>query len=67
MPKIEINTDKCKGCHLCINICPQKIISESTKLNKKGYYPAEFQNEEKCTGCTMCAIMCPDVVIEVYK
>ena len=67
MAKIKINKDRCKGCALCISACPQKLITESGKLNKRGVYYVEFNDDKKCTGCAMCAIICPDVCIEVYK
>ncbi len=69
--KIVIDNELCKGCYLCISVCPNGVITISDKLNHQGYYPAEFdtdKNEGKeCTGCAMCATMCPDVAIEVYR
>ena len=69
--RIKINRELCKGCYLCISVCPKKIISTSQKLNQQGYYPAKSTDnsseEIKCTGCAMCATMCPDVAIEVYR
>ncbi|MFC1576404.1 4Fe-4S binding protein [Candidatus Omnitrophota bacterium] len=67
MPRIKINMDKCKGCMLCVGVCPAKLLAESKKLNKRGVHFVEFLNGEKCTGCAMCAIICPDVCIEVQK
>lgn len=67
MAKIEINKERCKGCLLCANFCPKKIIIASSVLNSKGYYPAEQTEPEKCIGCAVCARMCPDVAITVYK
>lgn len=70
---IRIDRDTCKGCSLCISVCPQQVIKVSETLNEKGYYPAEFMNagepgeEHFCTGCATCAIICPDVAIEVYR
>ncbi len=72
--RIEINSERCKGCGLCIAICPKKKIEISDRLNTKGYYPACFQeamvkdvSKIECTGCTLCAVCCPDVAIEVYR
>ncbi|ABV34315.1 MULTISPECIES: 4Fe-4S dicluster domain-containing protein [Pseudothermotoga] len=65
---IEIDSERCKGCGLCINACPQKIIRFSTKFNSKGYHPAEqYDPQEKCPGCGFCYMMCPDTCITVYK
>lgn len=68
--KIEIDRERCKGCELCISVCPKKRIGVSKGLNQKGYYPAEFcpaEGKEACTGCTLCAVICPDLAIEVYR
>ncbi|MBN1353564.1 MAG: 4Fe-4S dicluster domain-containing protein [Candidatus Omnitrophica bacterium] len=67
MGRIKIYSDKCKGCALCITVCPNKLITMSKKLNKRGVHYAEFSDKKKCTGCAMCAIICPDACIEVYK
>lgn len=72
--RIQIDRERCKGCGLCIAVCPKKQIEISDSLNTKGYYPARFREEgvqddavRKCTGCALCAVMCPDVAIEVYR
>lgn len=69
--KITIERERCKGCYLCISVCPNESISISDKLNSQGYYPAEFNKSEdagkKCVACAMCATICPDAVIEVYR
>lgn len=68
---INIDRELCKGCYLCISVCPNKMITISEQLNQKGYYPAEVKGGEKkasgCTGCALCAVICPDVAIEVYR
>jgi 2-oxoglutarate ferredoxin oxidoreductase subunit delta len=71
--KIEIDRERCKGCGLCIMVCPKHKIEISDLLNTKGYYPASSLEEQlpddqrECTGCALCAITCPDVAIEVYR
>ena len=69
--KITIEREHCKGCYLCISVCPNETISLSDKLNKQGYYPAEFKESEDagktCIACSMCATICPDAAIEVYR
>ena len=69
--RITIDRELCKGCYLCVSVCPNELISVSDELNQKGYYPAEFTgdgNEEKhCIACVMCATICPDIAIEVYR
>ena len=66
--KVTFNEDICKGCELCVSVCPKKIISLNTdKINKKGYNPAHIANMDECIGCANCAIMCPDSVITVER
>ena len=65
---IKILEDSCKGCGLCIEACPLKLIGISSKINAFGYKSIEHLDPEgKCTACKMCAIMCPDMAIEVFK
>ena len=68
MPKITVNEDRCKGCGLCVAVCPKKIIVLAPEhINAKGYYPAQMIDEALCTGCAFCATMCPDTVIIVER
>jgi 2-oxoglutarate ferredoxin oxidoreductase subunit delta len=66
---IEINSERCKGCYLCITACPQELIEKSSSLNASGCYPVQPTEMAlyKCTACGLCWQMCPDVAIEVFK
>ena len=65
MPRIEIDRDRCKGCELCTQACPQQIIRMSREINVKGYFSAEVFDRSRCIGCCLCAVVCPDVAITV--
>jgi len=68
MAKLTFKEDICKGCGLCVSVCPKKILQLSTtKLNNKGYNAVECTDMSLCIGCAMCATTCPDVVIRVEK
>ena len=68
MPKITINNTLCKGCSLCVDACPKKLLRLSpTVFNAKGHHPVEMTDESACISCAFCAVMCPDCVITVYK
>lgn len=64
---VKFNVDKCKGCELCVSVCPKKILTLSTtEVNAKGYHPASIMDMDRCTGCANCAMICPDCVISIY-
>ena len=68
MVKVTINELLCKGCGLCARACPKNVLILSrTKLNLKGYHPAEVVDQGACIGCTSCARTCPDVAIRIEK
>jgi len=66
---IIIDAERCKGCHLCVSVCPKEIITPASHINQKGYIPAEViaAKAHECTGCTACALICPDAAISVYR
>ena len=68
MSKITIDINRCKGCGLCVEACPKKLLRlDNENLNDKGYSPAAMTDISKCIACAFCARMCPDCVITVEK
>lgn len=67
MAKVFFDSERCKGCELCITVCPKGIVNLAEVLNSQGYHSAEVLEQDKCIGCAFCARICPDTVIEVYK
>lgn len=66
--KVTIDAERCKGCSLCTDACPKKILRLAPEtLNSKGFHPAEMIDQEVCTACGFCATMCPDVCIKIEK
>ncbi|HZK57513.1 MAG TPA: 4Fe-4S binding protein [Clostridia bacterium] len=66
--KVTFNEDRCKGCGLCVTVCPVNIIKmDENRINTKGYHPATIYEMDKCIACANCATICPDLVIIVER
>lgn len=64
---IEVSEAYCKGCGLCIEVCPQGVMElDLRRLTSKGFHPARIF-KAGCTGCVICAVVCPDAAISVYR
>ena len=65
---VKFDETYCKGCSLCVDICPLHIIAlDNDRITEKGYHPAVITDQEKCIACANCALMCPDSAITVEK
>ncbi len=62
-----IDKDRCKGCGLCVTICPKNVLELSREVNTKGYFPVFQARPQDCVYCAMCCVMCPDVAIEIKE
>lgn len=67
MIRITVESERCKGCALCVPFCPYSLIELGEEINSKGYHPAKINKPEDCIGCGACAKMCPDLAIEIIK
>lgn len=65
---LKFKVDKCKGCSICVSVCPKKILEiDGSRVNRKDYHPIHCTDMDACIACGNCAVMCPDGVIEVYR
>jgi 2-oxoglutarate ferredoxin oxidoreductase subunit delta len=62
---VLIDEARCKGCGLCVVVCPPRVLQMSNRRNAQGYHVVELT--PGCTGCENCQRMCPDFVFEVYR
>ncbi len=57
--QLRVDTNECKGCGLCIEACPPKVIRLEESLNPYGYRTATYMGAG-CTGCGICFLVCPE-------
>lgn len=68
MATLSFKSDKCKGCGLCVDVCPKGVLALSQNvINAKGHHPVEAVKPEACIACGFCATMCPDCIIKVER
>ena len=62
-----IDSNRCKGCGLCVTVCPKKVLEIADQVNTKGYFPVFQARPDDCIYCSACCIMCPDVAITITR
>lgn len=62
---IQINSEACKGCGICISMCPSDVLTFSDEFNSTGFRYPVVKNSDNCTGCGNCMVYCPDFAIVV--
>lgn len=67
MPSVVLNSQNCKACYYCNQLCPKDVFTVSTEINKGGYFPAQVSAPAACNGCMLCYFICPDFAIGVEK
>lgn len=57
---VAIIPDRCKGCEVCVSVCPKKCLAMSEGHNQTGYAFAVF-SQHGCTACGLCFLSCPEI------
>ena len=60
---IVVDTERCKGCNLCVVACPLNVIALTKEVNVKGYNYAHQILEDTCNGCSSCATVSCDLCL----
>jgi indolepyruvate ferredoxin oxidoreductase, beta subunit len=56
---LDINEDWCKGCDICVKMCPERCLTLNNEMI------AVLIKPDACTGCRVCEWLCPDYAIKV--
>lgn len=67
MARITVDKSCCKGCDICLAVCPKKIFIHSKKRNNYGTSMPEVSQAASCVLCRMCERLCPDGAINVEE
>lgn len=60
MPKIKVTEKGCRGCTLCVEICPVDVFEFNEERSL-----AEVKTPDDCIGCLSCYYVCPSQCIEI--
>jgi len=64
---LMIASERCKGCELCVTVCPAHVLAlDTARLNDLGHHPIHLTDPLRCTSCALCAKVCPDSVFTVF-
>ena len=63
---VVIDVEACKGCDLCIDACPPRVLEMTVHDGEHPRLPLPALLAG-CTGCQACAQICPDFCFQVYK
>ena len=64
MPKVEVDSDRCTGCGMCINFCPVDVFELQHIVDKKISQPLHM---EECWACDTCVGQCPTNAITITE
>jgi len=64
---VMLNTESCKECGYCLEVCGVETFGPAAGFNLKGYRPVEVKSSDWCVGCLKCFFSCPDFAIDIRE
>lgn len=64
---VFLDPSLCKGCQICIEVCPKRVFEKTDKISKRAYPIIKAARPSECIGCLECEMLCPDIAITVEK
>jgi len=63
--QVYLIPERCKGCDICVELCPKDVLQVSINTNVKGYHYPEIApgKENACVHCDFCTVVCPEFAI----
>jgi 2-oxoglutarate ferredoxin oxidoreductase subunit delta len=72
--QVKANRKFCKGCNICVLVCPTRVFEEGKEIGERGYIAPVIAHPEKCPNykrktkknavCEMCVLSCPDQALD---
>lgn len=60
---VVIDKKLCKGCGICVYVCPRKLLKLSEKTDSRGVHIVKVVVNDECSSCHLCEYFCPDHAI----
>lgn len=57
---LAFNEEKCNGCGVCLEVCPQAVLARAGKK-------IEIRDRDACMECGACAVNCPFGALSVQS
>ena len=65
--QIDVDPKMCKGCHICIFVCPHDVLKKADVVDNRGFFLPVVADLEACVVCCLCEMECPDFAISVVE
>lgn len=58
MVEIKLHEEACRGCRMCVDICPTKVFAFDEEK-----WLCVVEHQDDCIACLSCAYLCPSGAI----